>query len=333
MVPPVAITTYTCDTAASTSTCDMASYAFQKSIAPATYSQALRNSYTGADSELMSCKPSVACSSTWGAGLAVAQVEEMKKAASAVVRILLPSDHLPGGFGWQGQCTGVAVKGSLDASVYILTAAHCLFDHGAANYPSMAYGSYRSAGAPVYVTFSYEKAACGGQMDFSAVWSHTVPAMVVAYNYSLNGWSAPDWNRISGDITDFALLKLTGPLPAGVTPVTYVSRTLTSSDKLFTFSHPSGFDKVGGLLDRGADFVASTGYMYFVGASRRLTEPGSSGGPLFAYDVGSNRVTVLGTQSSATPDSSPTNTCQTPQTLFYARLDGHAAFLKTFLGP
>jgi len=337
VVAPVLTTTYSCDSAATASTCESSIYTFLRTISSSAYEQVLKDDYAaniGGNTALMACKPSVACANDWGSGIGAAQVEEMKRAATAVVRISMPNDHLANGqtagLGLSAKCTGVAVKGSKDESVYILTAAHCLYEEPL--YPNMRYSSYRSAGVPVYVTFFYEKSTCGGQMDFQSFGPRTVPSIVVAHNYSLNGWSAPNWNQISGGVTDFALLKLAGPLPNGVTPITYSARTLASSDKLFTFSHPLGLDKVGGMIDRGADFVGSTGFQYQVSASRRLTEPGSSGGPLFAYDSEKNIVTVIATQSGAGPNASPTNTCGTTQSLSYARLDSHADFLNTYLG-
>lgn len=337
MVDPTSISSYTCDTAATTSSCADSIYAFKRTLNETKLRQHLERSYssaTAANGELMSCKPSAACSGVWGSGLTGTQVQAMQRASTAVVRLAMPNDDPSNGqspdLNIGSSCSGVVVRGTIDTSVYVLTAAHCLY--AGALYPNMRYNSYRDAGVPVYVTFFYEKPACGGAMNFASFGPLTVGSIVVAYNYSLNGYSAPDFKAITGGVTDFAILKLTEPLPAGVFPVTQPIRKLLPTDKLFTFSHPFGLDKVGGVLDRGADFATSTPFQYHVGASTRLTEEGSSGGPLFAYDPSTGAVTVLAVQSGAGPGPSAVNTCATPQSLTYARLDGHSEFLKRYLG-
>lgn len=337
MVTAAQVTSYTCDAAASSNTCSDSLYGFSQTFDPIRFTQYLSKSYTdesAANTSIMSCKQGASCVSDWGSGLPGSQIQAMQDSASAVVRIAMPNDHVfngqTTGLAIAGSCTGVAVKSALDSSIYILTAAHCLYE--APLYPNMRYGSYRDAGVPVYVTFHYQKATCGGAMDFSSFGPLTVPSIVVAYNYSLNGWSAPNWGQITGGVIDFALLKLAGPLPAGVTPVTHVGRTLISTDKLFTFSHPFGLDKIAGRIDRGVDFLGSSAFQYQVSASQRITEQGSSGGPLFAYDQASNSVAVVAIQSGGGPAPSTTNTCTTPQSLSFARLDAHATFLRPFLG-
>lgn len=338
MVAPAEIQSYTCDSASSPSRCDTDLYPFKWAMSIAQLTQTLTSTYNDViakNAALMACKPQVACQTSWGTGLPTSLADAMRQASTAVVKVSLTTDHVRSYYnalGLSNTCTGTVVRNTLDSTVYILTAGHCLFD--APLYPNVNSGSYKNLGLPVYVTFFFQKEGCSNQINLAGSGDQTLPAIVVGWNYSQNGLSAPDWHTISGGTIDFAMLRLAAPLPAGVTPIPVRARSLAPTDQLFTFSHPLGLDKVGGVIDKGADFAGSTPFQYQVFASRRLTEPGSSGGPLFAYDGASNTVSLIGVQSGASvPTGANAEVCLSSQGLSYARLDDHRVFLQSYIGP
>lgn len=335
MVAPALQETYTCDSASSPSRCDTDLYPLKWNQSVTQLSQFLTTYYNNVsppNAALMACKPHAACQSSWGAGLPAGLTDAMRQASTAVVRISMTTDHVQGYYnnlGFGGSCTGTVVRNTLDSSVYILTAGHCLFDHPL--YPSVNTGAYKAIGLPVYVSFTFQKEGCTDQINLAGSGGQTLPAVVIGWKYAEKGSSAPNWASIDGGTIDFAMLRLAAPLPAGVTPIPVRARALAASDQLFTFSHPLGLDKVGGLIDQGANFAGSTPYQYLVTSSRRLTEPGSSGGPLFAYD--GTTVSLIGLQSGASvPPGASANECMSAQGLSYSRLDDHQLFLKSYVG-
>jgi len=233
------------------------------------------------------------------------------------------------GYGLVSSCTGTVIQNNLDSKIYIVTAAHCLYQDGNFYYPNARFGTYRARGLPLYVTFNFEKTSCSGSSKAEAFGGYTIAAEPVAYLYSLNGWSSPTFNSALGEITDFALLQVTSSLPPGVQPIALSSKALLPSERIYTYSHPFGTDKSGGIFDNGVVIGKSSGYQYLVGSSSRLTEPGSSGGPLFAYDPNNNKVTLKGIQGGA-QDS---EICSSPQISIFGRLDRHAPFLSAYVGP
>jgi hypothetical protein len=334
----VPVTTYACDTSSSNNTCVDSIYALKTTLSTTSISQMLGGAYSQSaalNGASMACKQSSSCIPSYTANMSFSEIQALQRASSAVVRLTMPNDHVTDGqtygifFGTS--CSGTVIRNTIDSSIYIATAAHCLYE--APLYPNVTYSSYRSSGIPIYVTFFYEKSTCTGTLDFSLFANYTVPAIPVAHNYSLAGLSAPSWTNISGLVTDFALLKLTSPLPPGVTPIAVSGVPAATTDTLFTFSHPYGMDKSGGYFDGGLVLAQTNGYQYAVSAKRRLTERGSSGGPLFAYKPNTNSLTLVGTQSGGSdPASNSGDVCNTSQQAVYGRLDRHGAFLSRYLG-
>ena len=198
-------------------------------------------------------------------------------------------------------------------------------------WPAVGSGTFRSNGIPIYVTFAFEEQTCGGALDFNGIGAKTVTATPVFSSYApfaaTNGWNGSPY----GSGPDIALLQLTEPLPFGVVPIPVAIRPISSQTNFFTYSHPLGVDKKGGLIDGG--LVGATGYQYLMRASKRIVEPGSSGGPVFSYDSATNKVELRGILSGSTTSNANNPTCNSAEDLVVTRIDTQSIFLPRYVGP
>lgn len=285
------------------------------------------------NASLMACKQSAPCAASALAPSALSSA--MTRASSAVVRLSLPIQSFIGsgiggsGVTYPGTCTGTVIQNEQDQATYILTAGHCLYVDAQSFYPGVSPGGYRQYGIPIYGTFGFQKATCDAPADFQAFSNSTVVATPVfsafeQYSADNNFTGVP-----YGAGADVAMLRVTSLLPLGVTPIRVSSIVPRSGQTAFSLSHPRGLDKTGGVIDGG--LRAATSFQYRFNASRRLVEPGSSGGALFVFDPATQEVTVRGVLSGST--RSTTGACAEAEDLIFSRSDSWSDFLGRHIGP
>lgn len=318
--------------------CFTSVYPFKWNLTSYQFDDYLRTTFERMEKDnisLLSCKQSSACIENQS-GLSMSEIRAMKQASSAVVRITLTSNWIYNpatgmDYGIASACTGTVIQNDLDSTIYVMTAAHCFYSNHNYYSPLDQFSSYRESGLPLYVTFHFEQDACRTTSAYPKDGGYTVPALPVARLWTQDGWSAP--SAAVGAITDIALLQLVAPLPAGVTPVRVSSQPLTATERLFTYTHPLQVDKTGGSFDGGIVLEQTSGYQYVVKSSSRLVEPGSSGGPLFAYEPSTGALAIKGTlTASSNPPSNTSEACRTSATAIYGRLDRHAPQLNQYIG-
>ena len=327
---------YNCYDTSDGSRCFATSYQLTTSLTATRLSQQFQDNNGGRNPALLSCKRSAVCSiADLNGGITSQQSSAMRNAATAVVKLTLPFQSFISSTGngvtFPGLCSGTVIQNSIDNNVYVLTAGHCLYHDGDLFWPSVSSGTYRSNGIPIYVTFAFEEDTCGGVLDFSRIGTKTVTATPVFSSYApysaTNGWNGSTY----GSGPDIALLLLTEPLPVGVVPVRVSLKAMTPQTSAFIFSHPLGVDKKGGVIDGG--LVSATGYQYLMRASKRMVEPGSSGGPIFSYDSATNTVELRGVLSGSTKSDDQNPNCNAAEDLAITRIDTQSIFLPRYIGP
>jgi hypothetical protein len=180
----------------------------------------------------------------------------------AVVRIRVV---IPQGTGW---CTGTLVNNTAqDCKAYILSAMHCSEGSSTANFNQYQF------------RFRYQRSDCGGG---------TVPSTV---GNTVTGCTRrADSNDQGGDLgSDFVLLELNNPIPAGVNPFFAGWNVVNqSSASGVSIHHPAGSEKkistyTSSLSNSGWGQIGTHWRVIWSATTNGhgVTEGGSSGSPIF----------------------------------------------------
>jgi hypothetical protein len=172
-----------------------------------------------------------------------------------------------GGLGTVGRlgylwCTGtlLADRDPETDIPYFLTANHCVEDQAAAN--------------SLEVYWLYQTTECGG----TAAHPRTAPRTAGGAEYVAGATYA------SGP--DFTLLRLRGAVPAGVAFVGWDSGSVPDNNEVVGIHHPAGdYKRISfGRIDAGDGTGLPSARFHSVRWFLGVTEPGSSGSPLFAAE-------------------------------------------------
>jgi hypothetical protein len=220
---------------------------------------------------------------------------------------------------WQETSMGVGGLGTIDLDEFIFCTASLLVDAD----PSSAVPfvltanhcvSSSSQASPLEIYWQYQTSACGGAVpDLGSVPRTTGGAVFLAGNANYFG-------------TDLALLRLKKNPPSGLTWLGWESVAPALGADVVCIHHPDGdFKRIsfGDTEDRGSDRLRPASRYHEVSWRAGVTEPGSSGSPLFL--AGSKR--IIGQLYGGT------SACRSPQEPdYYGRFDVSFNLIRGYLG-
>lgn len=221
--------------------------------------------------------------------------------------------------GWQETSLGVGGLGTIDLDEFIFCTASLLVDAD----PSSAVPfvltanhcvSSSAQAAPLEIYWQYQTPSCGGAVpDLGSVPRSTGGAVFLAGNANYFG-------------TDLALLRLKKNPPSGLTWLGWESVAPALGADVVCIHHPDGdFKRIsfGDTEDRGSDRLRPASRYHEVSWRAGVTEPGSSGSPLFL--AGSKR--IIGQLYGGT------SACRSPQEPdYYGRFDVSYNLIRGYLG-
>lgn len=178
---------------------------------------------------------------------------------------------------WRAVALGVGGVGTVLEDDFVFCTGSLLADaDGATNVPYLLTANHcvasSSEASPLEMYWLYQTTACGGAIpDISQVPRTTGGANFLAGNNNFTG-------------TDLSFLRLRNNPPAGLTWLGWETVAPSLGADVVGIHHPnSDFKRIsfGGLIDRGSDRLRPASRFHEVRWSTGVTEPGSSGSPLF----------------------------------------------------
>lgn len=155
-------------------------------------------------------------------------------------------------------CSGALLNNAReDFTPYFLTAHHCIATEQEAQ--------------SAEVFWAYQTSTCNGSPPARSSVASTTGATLLV--------TAPHW-----EFSDVSLLRLTGPLPDGLTYAGWTTQPIAPEDPVVGIHHPDGsFKRIcfGNLLIEGNPDRSRAPIYWVVLWNLGTTEPGSSGSPLF----------------------------------------------------